>query len=259
MRAGNLQPAPAAGALEDLGSRSLVDVGSRVDEPCRVVTPAVAWLSLGGWMRAPAAIDVLLEDARRGMDRVQPADLASELTAGALVVDTRPADQRRRDGDLPGAVIIDRNVLEWRLDPTCPHHIPQVSAADVRVIVVCNEGYSSSLAAATLRKLGLSSLPISSAVSKVGSSSAMTRRLHNEIRADLASAGRRATLWAMGSRSGQRRPLNQSKAAGKEPGGHQRRFRSARRTPTRFQDSMCHTPHAFWGRTIRIAPDAITP
>jgi rhodanese-related sulfurtransferase len=107
-------------------------------------------------MSAPAAIDVLLEDARRGMDRVQPADLASELTAGALVVDTRPADQRRRDGDLPGAVIIDRNVLEWRLDPTCPHHIRQVSAADVRVIVVCNEGYSSSLAAATLRKLGLS-------------------------------------------------------------------------------------------------------
>ena len=76
-------------------------------------------------MRAPAAIDVLLEDARRGLDRVRPADLASELTAGALVVDTRPTDQRRRDGDLPGAVIIDRNVLEWRLDPTCPHHIPR--------------------------------------------------------------------------------------------------------------------------------------
>jgi rhodanese-related sulfurtransferase len=106
-------------------------------------------------MRTPAAIDVQLEEARRGMDRVQPADLASELTAGALVVDTRPADQRRRDGDLPGAVIIDRNVLEWRLDPTCPHHIPQVSTADVRIIVVCNEGYSSSLAAATLRQLGL--------------------------------------------------------------------------------------------------------
>ena len=107
-------------------------------------------------MRAPAAIDVLLEDARRGLDRVQPADLASELTAGALVVDTRPTDQRQRDGDLPGAVIIDRNVLEWRLDPTCPHHIPQVSTADVRIIVVCNEGYGSSLAAATLRRLGLS-------------------------------------------------------------------------------------------------------
>ena len=106
-------------------------------------------------MSTPAAIDVLLEEARLGMDRVQPADLASELTAGALVVDTRPADQRQRDGDLPGAVIIDRNVLEWRLDPTCPHHMPQASTADLRIIVVCNEGYSSSLAAATLRQLGL--------------------------------------------------------------------------------------------------------
>jgi rhodanese-related sulfurtransferase len=106
-------------------------------------------------MGRPAAIDVLLEDARRGMDRVQAADLASELAAGALVIDTRPIDQRNRDGDLPGALIIDRNVLEWRLDPTCPHHIPEASDADVRVIVVCNEGYSSSLAAATLRHLGL--------------------------------------------------------------------------------------------------------
>ena len=106
-------------------------------------------------MRRPAAIDVLLEDARRDLDRVQPADLESELAAGALVIDTRPIDQRKRDGDLPGSLIIDRNVLEWRLDPTCPDHIPQASDADVRVIVVCNEGYSSSLAAATLRKLGL--------------------------------------------------------------------------------------------------------
>ena len=106
-------------------------------------------------MRRPAAIDVLLEDARRGMDRVEPADLASELAAGALLIDARPSDQRARDGDLPGALIIDRNVLEWRLDPTCPHHIPEVSDADMRIIVVCNEGYSSSLAAATLRRLGL--------------------------------------------------------------------------------------------------------
>jgi rhodanese-related sulfurtransferase len=106
-------------------------------------------------MRRPAAIDVLLEDVRQGMDRVQPADLAAELAAGALVIDTRPIDQRTRDGELPGAVIIDRNVLEWRLDPTCPHHILEAADAGVRVIVVCNEGYSSSLAAATLRRLGL--------------------------------------------------------------------------------------------------------
>lgn len=77
------------------------------------------------------------------------------MAAGALVVDTRPVEQRQRDGELPGALIIDRNVLEWRLDPTCPHHIPEVSDTRVRIIVVCNEGFSSSLAAATLRNLGL--------------------------------------------------------------------------------------------------------
>ena len=71
------------------------------------------------------------------------------------MVDIRPLEQRLRDGNLPGAVVIDRNVLEWRLDPSCPHHIADIADADRRVIVVCNEGYSSSLAAATLRQLGL--------------------------------------------------------------------------------------------------------
>ncbi len=102
-----------------------------------------------------AAIDLLLEAARQGLDRVQPGNLASEIAAGALVVDTRPIEQRHRDGELPGALIIDRNILEWRLDPTCPHHIPEATDADRRIIVVCNGGYSSSLAAATLRELGL--------------------------------------------------------------------------------------------------------
>jgi rhodanese-related sulfurtransferase len=102
-----------------------------------------------------ARIDDLLAYARRDVDRVRAADLAGEMAAGALVVDTRPVEQRRRDGELPGAVIIDRNVLEWRLDPTCPHRIPQAADPDRRIIVVCNEGYSSSLAAATLRQLGL--------------------------------------------------------------------------------------------------------
>lgn len=104
---------------------------------------------------APAAVDELLAGARRGLDRVGPGALAGEVAAGALVVDTRPADQRARDGALPGAVVIDRNVLEWRLDPTSPHRIPQVTDHGQRVIVVCNEGYASSLAAATLRELGL--------------------------------------------------------------------------------------------------------
>ena len=106
-------------------------------------------------MEQAARIDLLLAQARRRLDRVHPADLAAEMAAGALVVDTRPIEQRRRDGELPGALIIDRNVLEWRLDPSCPHHIPQVSDATVRIVLVCNEGFSSSLAAATSRDLGL--------------------------------------------------------------------------------------------------------
>jgi hypothetical protein len=95
-------------------------------------------------MPGRAAIDRLLERARSGLDRVQPADLTSEVVAGALVIDTRPIEQRQRDGELPGALIIDRNVLEWRLDPTCPHHIAEADSATRRMIIVCHEGYSSS-------------------------------------------------------------------------------------------------------------------
>ncbi|UUL77796.1 rhodanese-like domain-containing protein [Pseudarthrobacter sp. Fe7] len=100
-------------------------------------------------------IDQLLEESRVGLERVHPSDLEQEMAAGALVVDTRPADQRDRDGDLPGAVVIDRNVLEWRLDPSSPHRLPVVDDPDRRIVVVCNEGYSSSLAAHTLQRLGL--------------------------------------------------------------------------------------------------------
>ena len=106
-------------------------------------------------MSVPSAIDSLVAAARAGLDRVQPEDLADEYLAGALVVDIRPVDQRQLDGALPGAVIIDRNVLEWRLDPSSPYRIAEMTTADRRVIIVCNEGYSSSLAAATLRQLGL--------------------------------------------------------------------------------------------------------
>jgi rhodanese-related sulfurtransferase len=102
-----------------------------------------------------SAIEDMLRIARERLKRVTPGDLAVETAAGALVVDIRPDEQRRRDGDLPGAVVIDRNVLEWRLDPTSPHHIPDVENRQRRIILVCNEGYSSSLAAATLQDLGL--------------------------------------------------------------------------------------------------------
>jgi rhodanese-related sulfurtransferase len=100
------------------------------------------------------AIDRLLAEDRNGLERVAVEDLEEELTAGALVVDMRPVEQRSRDGELPGALVVDRNVLEWRLDPTSPHRLPEADARR-RVILVCNEGYASSLAAATLRRLGL--------------------------------------------------------------------------------------------------------
>jgi rhodanese-related sulfurtransferase len=97
----------------------------------------------------------LLEESRRGLDRVEAADLPSVRAAGALVVDIRPLEQRERDGELPGAVVIDRNVLEWRLDPTSPDRLPVADDPDRRIVLVCNEGYSSSLAADTLRRIGL--------------------------------------------------------------------------------------------------------
>lgn len=106
-------------------------------------------------MSRTPAIDRLLAAAREGLDRVDPGDLAEEVAAGALVVDIRPREQRERDGEMPGALVIDRNVLEWRLDPTSPYSITE-TALDRRIVVVCNEGYSSSLAARTLRDLGLS-------------------------------------------------------------------------------------------------------
>ncbi len=103
-----------------------------------------------------AAVDALVARARVGLDRVAPAELAGEVATGAVVIDMRPVQQRVRDGELPGAVVVDRNVLEWRLDPTCPYRLPIATSTGIRYVLVCNEGYSSSLAAATLRDLGLS-------------------------------------------------------------------------------------------------------
>jgi rhodanese-related sulfurtransferase len=105
--------------------------------------------------RQPRTIDELLEHVRARIDRVEPAEAARRLAAGALLVDTRPVEQRDRDGEVPGAVVVDRNVLEWRLDPASPYRIPEVTGYDLDVVVLCNQGYSSSLVADTLRSLGL--------------------------------------------------------------------------------------------------------
>jgi len=102
----------------------------------------------------PSRIDRFLHDVRRGAARIEPAELAAAMADGALVVDIRPESDRRADGDLPGALVIERIHLEWRLDPTSPDRIEEASPGR-RVVVVCNEGYSSSLAARTLRDLGV--------------------------------------------------------------------------------------------------------
>ena len=101
-------------------------------------------------------IDVLLREVR---EKLPPRPTASDLPAlrarGALLVDIRPGSQREHDGELPGALVVDRNVLEWRLDPTSPHRLEGMDDSDREIVLVCNEGYASSLAAATLQQLGL--------------------------------------------------------------------------------------------------------
>ena len=104
---------------------------------------------------SPSAVDALLAAARERIGhRPTPADLDAISGGGGLIVDIRPQALRERDGELPGAVVIDRNVLEWRLDPTSPHRITQADPDQV-VVLVCDEGYASSLAASVLRDLGL--------------------------------------------------------------------------------------------------------
>jgi rhodanese-related sulfurtransferase len=102
------------------------------------------------------AIDELLDQVRAGLPpRPGPAELDAVWADGGLVVDTRPASLRTRDGELPGALVVERNVLEWRLDPSSPHRLDEVRDHDQQIVVVCDEGYASSLAAASLQSLGL--------------------------------------------------------------------------------------------------------
>jgi rhodanese-related sulfurtransferase len=99
-------------------------------------------------------VNELLASARSRIDRLQPAEARRELEAGALVIDTRCAEQRRETGAIPGAVHVPLSVLFWRLDPASGHEDAALADPARRVILVCAHGYSSSLAAATLRDLG---------------------------------------------------------------------------------------------------------
>ncbi|MGW2332083.1 rhodanese-like domain-containing protein [Streptomyces sp. NPDC001700] len=104
---------------------------------------------------AKRSVDELLAEARQGLDRVGPEEAAAVQSAGGLLVDIRYAALRERDGTIPGALIVERNELEWRLDPQCDHRLPEATHHDLPVVVVCNEGYASSFAAVSLRQLGL--------------------------------------------------------------------------------------------------------
>nr|WP_234330368.1 rhodanese-like domain-containing protein [Streptomyces acidiscabies] len=101
-------------------------------------------------------IDALLEQTRATYARVEAQEAYEATRAGdALLVDIRYAALRERDGLIPGALVVERNELEWRLDPQGSHRVPEATGHDLRVVVICNEGYASSLAAASLHQLGL--------------------------------------------------------------------------------------------------------
>jgi rhodanese-related sulfurtransferase len=99
--------------------------------------------------------DDLVAAARQSIARVAPSELADFVGSDGLIVDIRPAAQRAEEGELPGALVIERNVLEWRLDPSGADRIEEVRGLDQPVVVVCSEGYASSLAAASLAEMGL--------------------------------------------------------------------------------------------------------
>jgi rhodanese-related sulfurtransferase len=99
-------------------------------------------------------IDQVLAECRARLDRLSPQQALKEAEDGAVLVDIRPAAQRAAEGEIPGAMIVERNVLEWRFDPASAASLPEASYG-LRVIVVCSEGYTSSLAAAALRDLGI--------------------------------------------------------------------------------------------------------
>jgi rhodanese-related sulfurtransferase len=100
-------------------------------------------------------VEELLAEAQAELERLSPAEAHAAAQAGDLLIDIRPFEQRRRDGLVPGATVVDRNVLEWRLDPRGEHRDPCLARPNRRIILICDEGYQSSLAAATLLRFGL--------------------------------------------------------------------------------------------------------
>ncbi len=145
------------GADEDAARRVLATLDGTVLRALaegRPVLPA-AIAAVSPVLTVPSSLDELLERARTGPPRLAPAQALDAVRRGALLVDTRTPAQREAQGELPGAVVVDRTVLEWRLDPRSRWRIAEATDVDLEVVVVCRQGFSSSLAAASLRSLGL--------------------------------------------------------------------------------------------------------
>lgn len=120
--------------------------------PCWWTGPSIEPIRPGP--REVSSVDRLLAAARHRLARVGPERARHLQAAGGLLVDIRPAAQRAEFGEIPGALVIERNNLEWRLDPDGSHRLPEAADPERAVVVVCQEGYASSLAAASLLDLG---------------------------------------------------------------------------------------------------------
>ncbi|HYQ34917.1 MAG TPA: rhodanese-like domain-containing protein [Mycobacterium sp.] len=146
-------------------------------------------------------IDLVLRAARRRFRRLPAAEVPAALSRGAVVIDIRPQAQRLREGDLPGALVIERNVLEWRCDPTSDAKLPQAVGDDVEWVIVCSEGYTSSLAAAALLDIGLhratdviggyQALATAGVLDRLGVAGGRRQAKPDVLPADLAMTGRR--------------------------------------------------------------------
>jgi rhodanese-related sulfurtransferase/predicted metal-dependent enzyme (double-stranded beta helix superfamily) len=121
----------------------------------QAATASAARLTSDALPEGAPGIDELLAEARGGLTRLRPEAAFAAITDGAVLVDIRPLEQRIVEGEIPGAIIIGRNVLEWRLDPRSETRIPALARPDARIILLCSEGYASSLAATSLRRIGL--------------------------------------------------------------------------------------------------------
>ena len=118
-------------------------------------TASAAGLTSDALPDGAPSIDELLAEARGSLRRLRPEAAFAALTDGAVLVDIRPLEQRIVEGEVPGAIIISRNVLEWRFDPRSEARIPALARPETRVIVMCSQGYASSFAASSLRRIGV--------------------------------------------------------------------------------------------------------